>query len=360
MPEVSLQSIVGHAHPKALMAAAITSGRIAHAYLFHGEAHIGKLSSARAFAKAALCRGSGPAVSEENSLDSIPWPSCDRCRSCRDVDEGRHPDLETIQPEGTQIKIERIRNLINAIAYKPMVGDRKWILIEDADAMNPAAANSFLKSLEEPPAYTTMILVTSRPDALLPTIRSRCQAVRFGPPSRDEIARWLKEHRGMKAEEADRRAWLSMGRIGLAADTEAVLWTVEGDRVFTRILEFLEGDPSDLLELSEDLASTPDRLFETLDLLELGLRDILILQQAGDASLLVRPDLEEVFETWTKRLHADGLLEILSEIQIFRRARPRNLNPGIVLETLLLHLHDAAVPAPRRAGRPPGIPSRSA
>lgn len=346
--EVSFDKIVGHAHPKAVLTAAIASGRIAHAYLFHGESHIGKYLTAMAFAKAALCaRVKTGQVSGRPALSS-----CDQCASCHAVDSGSHPDIHLIQPDGAQIKIGQIRGLQNSIAYKPLIGSRKWFLMEDADAMNPEAANSFLKTLEEPPDHSTLILITARPQALLPTVLSRCQSVRFSPPPPNELSQWLRKRRGITINEAQRLATLAMGKIGIAAEADPAALQEERDRVLNALSpEHLE-DLSELFNEPEELASSQEQLYKTLDTIEIWLRDVLISRHAPEPSLLINQDIPDRISAWGRAVSTDHVLETLMLIHLLKRAAPRNLNHALVLETVLLKIRDAVVREPAPGPKP--------
>ncbi len=342
--ETSFETILGHAHPKAVLTAAIASGRIAHAYLFHGESNIGKFLTAMAFTKAALCaRVKTGQVSGRPALSS-----CDQCVSCHAVDSGSHPDIQLISPDGAQIKIGQIRELQNSISYKPLIGSRKWFLIDEADAMNPEAANSFLKTLEEPPDHSTLILITARPQALLPTVLSRCQSVRFSPPPPNELSQWLQKRRGIGPKEAQLLATLAMGKIGIAAEADPAVLKEERDRVIHAISKEHLEDLSELFNEPEELAASQEQLYKTLDTIEIWLRDVLIGRHAPEPSLLINQDIPDRISAWGRAVSTDQILETLTLIHLLKRAAPRNLNHALVLETVLLKLRDAVVrePAP--------------
>lgn len=333
--EISFERIVGHARPKAILRSAIVTGRVAHAYLFHGEAHIGKFAMAMAFAKADLC--STALSSRAASL------CCHHCSSCHAVDAGSHPDVYTIQPDGTPIKIEQIRELKNAISYKPLLGSRKWFIIDEADALTPEAANSFLKTLEEPPDHSTLILVTARPQALPPTILSRCQGVRFDRPPQQEVWSWLEKHRQITSDDAKLLTALSMGKVGIAVEADPAVLKAERDRVFEALSNDHLEDLSELFSVPERLATTPDQLLKTLDAVEIYLRDILISQHSPEASLLIHQDIGDRLRQWGRTVSPDQVLETLSLLYLLKRAAPRNLNHALVLETVLLKLRDAVI-----------------
>ena len=169
------------------------TGRIAHGLLFHGPAGVGKHHFARVLAKSLFC--SHPTSTGEG---------CDACRSCRQFDAQTHPDFLYLTPEEGkgQIRIDQVRDLTADLGLTAFYGGLKIAVIDPAEAMNPFAANSLLKTLEEPPADSLIVLVTEQPGRLLPTIRSRCQMIRFDLPAQSTAQAWLLEQ-GHAADAAD-------------------------------------------------------------------------------------------------------------------------------------------------------------
>lgn len=169
----------GHQETYLRLLERVTLGRLPHALLFTGPEGIGKRRVAEFLAKALLCA----------SADK----PCGTCGSCRLVAEGKHPDLMIVEADGERIKIDRIRELIRDFAFSPLMGTGRVVLIPEAHALNPAAANALLKTLEEPPAGTHFLLVTHSPGWIPRTIVSRCQIVRFRPLSRSDLQEILQE-----------------------------------------------------------------------------------------------------------------------------------------------------------------------
>lgn len=161
----------------------VDSGRLPPALMLTGIRGLGKTLLARAFAQRLLCR-----TPEQHG-------ACGGCSSCRLVTAGTHPDLLVLEPEepGKPIKVDGVRDIINRLSLKPHFGGSRVVLIVSADAMNRYAANSVLKTLEEPDASTVFLLVTSGPEYLPATVRSRCQAISIAPPERDELLAWLQD-----------------------------------------------------------------------------------------------------------------------------------------------------------------------
>ena len=192
--------IIGHDSAKTLLRSAILQNRLAHAYLFHGDDRIGKRLLALRLAQALLCE----------TVPDDPTPdACGACRACRQVDARTHPDFMVIEPDqelaNPQIKIELIRDIEHQMIYRPLIGDRKICLIDDADRMTIGAANALLKTLEEPASGTLFLLVSNEPERLLPTIRSRCQSVAVPLPSAERSHAWLAA-----AGTTDGARWLAL------------------------------------------------------------------------------------------------------------------------------------------------------
>ena len=160
--------IIGHQQIVEQLQHTVATDRIAGAYLFVGPTGVGKEMVARYFAQLIFCQ-----------QDAQPPTVCGTCLACRKVDSGNHPDLQFIRPEGSLLKIGQIRELQKRIIYEPLEASRKVYILTDVDRMNAEAENCLLKTLEEPPASSVLILLTSNIQALLPTTRSRCQILQF-------------------------------------------------------------------------------------------------------------------------------------------------------------------------------------
>jgi DNA polymerase-3 subunit delta' len=179
-------------------------GKIAHAYLFAGIPGIGKTTTALALTRAINCQ------------QQREGEGCAQCPSCRQITGGNFPDLHMIQPDGQNIKIEQIRDLNRTLSFKPLSGKYRVSIIRQAEKMTDEAANSLLKTLEEPPQDNILILNVTEPQALFPTIVSRCQKVLFRPIPVLAMADWLTVHQDLEKEEAAVLAKISEGSLGRA------------------------------------------------------------------------------------------------------------------------------------------------
>ena len=172
-------NIIGNEKNKDLLKNIIDTNNIAHSYMFVGKESIGKLMFAKKFAKAILC--------ENNERP------CNSCKSCIEFDTYNNPDFSILEPEGTSIKIDPIREFIKKVYEKPVVSNRKVYIINDSNYMTKEAQNALLKTLEEPPEYVTIILITSNENMFLPTIKSRCTKITFNKLTDIELAKVLEK-----------------------------------------------------------------------------------------------------------------------------------------------------------------------
>jgi len=306
---VALKDIRGQENAVSIIKGIMARDRIAGSYLFTGESGIGKRTAALNFAKALNCldisgQGSG-------------MDSCDSCSSCRKIDAGTHPDLLVIDPEDRQIKIEEIRAVEEALAFRPFEGRKKIVLIDDADTMNQAAANAFLKTLEEPPEGSLIILVSSRPDRMPSTVLSRCSRIPFRTLSLDACREVL--HGKISDEDADKAARLSLGRPGLALSSD-----LKEDRDwFVNLLgAMLKAD-------KDNWASRPEAE-KWLDIAMAYFRDLAVLRISGRASALINADIQKEMAKTGKSVELQGIIAICKELSSLKGLLQFNLNKSLV------------------------------
>jgi len=233
---ISLDTFVGNGRTVQILRRAIERDRLPHAMIFSGPAGVGKCTLALLVAQrlnclspsgGAACGDCAPcrrilAVIESRRLQcrSSKEGFCGNCPACRSRMK-RHPDIRLVEPEKTTIGIDQVRDLIREIAFQPLEARTRVVILDPADEMRPEAHNSLLKTLEEPPSRTVIILVTANPYLLLETIRSRCRMLHFGEIGREGIERHLVANEGRTAEEARLAAALCGGSLGAALDFDA-------------------------------------------------------------------------------------------------------------------------------------------
>src|SRR5438270_9920961 len=205
------KNIIGHEQPKRFLQSALQSGRLPHALLFHGQDRIGKRLMAKVLAQTVNCEAE-PALS--------PPDACGACRSCHQIDIGSHPDVTIIEATSGKGETEQTRDIESRFIYRPLVGSRKIVILDNADLLRQEAANALLKTIEEPPPDSLIILVSSHPESLLPTIRSRCQEIRFAPLALDQVEAAVRRQRGLPQQDIRFLAVISGGRLGLALEAD--------------------------------------------------------------------------------------------------------------------------------------------
>ncbi len=330
--------VIGHDSAKALLRSAIVQNRLAHAYLFHGDDRIGKRLLALRLAQTLLCE----TLSDEQAPDA-----CGICRACRQVETRTHPDFMVIEPDrelaNPQIKIELIRDIEHQMIYRPLIGDRKICLIDDADRMTIGAANALLKTLEEPPDHSLFILVSSRPYALPATIRSRCQALRLTGLAQTQVEAAVILRRELPPADAHFLAVLSDGQLGRALECDleearnsqkefAGVFSSKGLASFAAVLA-----------AAEALAKA-ERGPEAFDWLLRWLRDVLLLAVGAGADHVLNLDQRAGMQALAEHIDIDELLDLIGDLETLERQAHRNLNVQIALETILLRVRHLLAP----------------
>ncbi|MBH0202584.1 MAG: DNA polymerase III subunit delta' [Nitrospira sp.] len=327
--------ITGHEQPISLLQTTLCNGRLAHAYLFYGETRVGKLMTAVRLAQALNC--------EQPSQTDVQ-DSCGRCRSCLQIAARTHPDYFVIEPDPKaatpQIKIEQVREIEQQFVYRPLIGERKICLIDDADRLTIGAANALLKTLEEPPGDSLFILVTSRLHALPITIRSRCQALRFTTPARTQVEAAIILKRELPPADARFLAVFADGRIGEALTVNVTDVRARQHECLNLVKPESLTSSATILSAAESLAKT-DRGEETLTWLTRWIRDLVIVIVDGDQDQLLHLDQLADLRRYAQRADIDALLTLLHDIERTEQQATRHLNMQMALETILLRLREA-------------------
>jgi DNA polymerase-3 subunit delta' len=306
------------------MQAALRNQRLHHAYLFVGPEGIGKRTIALALAKAVHC-------------SEMTDDYCSRCVNCASIIDGNHPDVRFVQPlQGKkEISIQQVREVERELRFRSFSGKRKIAVVDPAALMNVAAQNALLKTLEEPPENSLLILVTPNGGGLLPTLRSRCLRLSFAPLSRFQIAEFLRAERRIKADDAEILAAMSMGSIGVAMnlDQQAL---AEKRRIWAGMLSALKStDYRSAMAAAETLATSREEAAEFLKWAESWYRDLLIHGVARQAGELVNLDMMPQIEQHSTTSGAKRALAALEQIAGASAGLQRNLNRRMVLEKFL-------------------------
>ena len=337
--------LIGNDEVKESLRRLIAGGRLPGSLLFTGDEGIGKKLFALELAKALNCRN-------RNGVEA-----CDECSSCKrisrstfppfgnaDDDKGRliwseHADVAMVRPYKEIIRVPPIRELEREANFRPFEGAARIFIVEDADYMNDAASNALLKTLEEPPSTSHLVLTTSNPTALLATIRSRCQIIRFAPIAVSEIEKFIVEEKSMPAADAHLLARTAQGSIGRALNADIEEYRERRESMLA-VLEALtlSGDRVQLLRSAEQLAAARDRgeYEQTLDVLETLIRDAWALALGRPQESIVNGDLVKDLQRIAAELKSARAAYWLSEIEELRAALTVNINRKIASDALLM------------------------
>jgi len=322
------KNLLGHERAKALLREAVSNNKVGHAYLFRGPDGVGKKRAAITFAAFLNCN---------NRTDD----ACGRCSSCRKYIAGSHPDLIHIAPDGAAIKIGQVRELKHQLAFPPLEAATRVIILEDIHTMRREAANSLLKTLEEPAPDNLLVLTADQSGAILPTIISRCQVIPFGPLDHEDMARVLLQEHDLDKPRALALATVTEGSLGrakllieenlLAFRKEVVeeLLLMKNDQaeITTRVYRF-----------SEKGAALKENIYEFLTLLRLWYRDLILAAAGVPESSVANKDLASSIPTALKRWSPAQLHGRLRLLDRAERQLSHNCSRSLVLEALFFDL----------------------
>ncbi len=366
---MSFKEILGQGIPIAILKNSLKAERVAHAYLFLGEEGVGKRLAALNLAKALNC--------EKNSVDA-----CDCCPSCRKIERFFHPDVKWFEPDGLSqtIKLEHILELQREIYLKPFEGRKKVFILLEAERMNREAANAFLKTLEEPPGESILILISASSDKLLPTIKSRCQPVRFSLIPPEMVERFLRENLDCKADEARSLSLVSGGRLGEAVRLKKEGILEEKEKILDLVLDKNE----DVVEIAGEMLKIWDEhkknleskyakdakvqeenldkkrqkvlaeqkkavlgreyrrtIDEGIETITLFFRDCLIWKITGDEQLLANQSRLSSIQGVAQTLSRKDIRENISTLKELKEAVARNAHLHLALAFMLMNLRDS-------------------
>ena len=334
---MAFHDIIGQDKAINILVKTMQRGRIASSYLFAGEPGIGKKCTALTLAKALNCL-------------TFQADACDQCPSCRKIDSGIHPDFLLISPESGQIRVEEIRAIDEMLSLKAFEGRYKVVVVDDADTMNQYAANAFLKTLEEPPEESLIILVSSNPGRLPDTIRSRCSRINFIPlssaacesvilsvlqkpdASGDSSAhsRGGKSPLKKKKEESaktpsvpDPLTLSLLVRLSMGSPGSAITQDLIADRTWS--LQLLK----DMLNAEKDGWTSKEDMERWFDLILILLRDMAVFRITGNESRLFNVDLKEYIGNMSSATDIKGIIESYQKMNALKGYFGVHLNKSL-------------------------------
>lgn len=240
--------IIGNDKIKEMLYKSVKDKKTSHSYLFVGIEGIGKKEIAKEFAKMLLCIN-------DNKY-------CNTCKSCIEFDSNNNPDFLYIEPDGNSVKIEQIRYIQRKIQEKPIISNKKVYIINDADKMTIEAQNCLLKTLEEPPEYSTIILIGSNENMFLSTIKSRCMIIHFSKIEDEKIRKYLEEKYELKDISTNMLEIFqgSIGKAILLKDKKE-----QYEKIELIIKSISQKSIIDILNMSEILYKSKEEIFDILE-----------------------------------------------------------------------------------------------
>jgi DNA polymerase-3 subunit delta' len=347
------RDLAGNRTVLGLLARAIDAGTLPPSLIFGGPEGVGKRQAALALAQALNC---------PTPVRPAPWPdassapplaidACGTCATCSRIAREIHPDLIVIRPSETgNIVLKTVReDVLQQIGFKPFEARRRVVIFDAADGLLPDSQDALLKTLEEPPPGSVLVLVTAQPGQLLPTVRSRCPIVRFAPLATSAVIDWLMAHEGLAEPQA--RAVASIARGSLAAAREAAS-EAEGQEGYraaaVRVLQQVSdaGDARGRLEATRDIvgkgmgwgASERDSLANHLHALAALLRDLAVLATRADVSAVVNVDLVPALQPVARFFDRERILRAFTAVDRALGALERNASPKTVADWVVLQL----------------------
>ena len=352
---MALSSLIGQETAVAALRAARAREAVPQAYLFVGPEGVGKATAAIEFAKMLCCKNPLP-----------DGNSCDTCANCTRIAANEHPDILRIAPEGEFTRIWQLWSrpghppgALETLSFAPIAAPRRFYIFEKAETLNEESANSMLKALEEPPRYVNFILCAPSPSAILPTILSRSQMVRFRQASAEIVAQALVERKGMARDEARVLAAYSEGALGRAfrladapemreqraglLDLAEKIARSPGIAAFRLAEELRNAAKPGKAKKGEDAEGDADKtargdLTRALDVLSAWHSDLLTVVLRGPNAPLIHDDRRAALIAAAARYRPEQLAENADTLAKFRRYLARNANAQLATETLMLKL----------------------
>jgi len=326
----NFKDIIGHEQIIRHLKKAIDNHKVSHAYIFNGDKGTGKAILAGAFAKALQC-------------ESYDGDSCGVCRSCLQTESGNQPDIKWItHDKPATISVDDIRTQVNYdIAIKPYSSPYKIYIIPDAQKMTPQAQNALLKTIEEPPEYAILLLLTSDVNILLPTILSRCVKLNIKAVDTDIITKYLIKNYQIPDYKAKILASFSQGNVGKAVKMAI---SVDFQEMYDEILRLLKH--IDSMEINEIVDAIKKMevykmdIDDVIDMMMLWYRDVMILAATNDPNLIVFKEEYSILNKRVAKSSFNGLDNIIKGMERAKKRLAANVNFDLTMELMLLTIKE--------------------
>ncbi len=320
------RDIIGHKQEIAHLERAIETGKVSHAYIFSGDKGTGKRRLADAFAETLQCEGTGVRP-------------CGECHSCRQAESGNHPDIIYIRHEKpTSIGVEDIREqLTGDIQIRPYNGRYKIYMIPDAERMTVQAQNAILKTIEEPPEYAVIILMTTNEQVFLDTIRSRCVVLNLKPVPDEQVKSYLMEQIQIPDYQADICVAFAQGNIGKAVRLAS---SEDFSAIKSSAMQLIRNagkmEISDLIDYVKEVQEYKISIQDYLDILALWYRDMVYFKATRDIDGIVFQDEIRTIRETVKVCSYEGVEEVMKAMESAKTRLNANVNFDLTMELLFL------------------------
>ena len=326
----SFKDVVGHKDILKYISSAVENNRVSHAYILNGERGSGKKMLANLFAMTLLCE----------TGDNEP---CGKCHSCKQALSDNHPDIIHVTHEKPNtISVDDIRAQINNdVGIKPYSGPYKIYIVNEAEKMTPQAQNAILKTLEEPPAYAVILLLTTNVNSLLPTILSRCVILNMKPVADELVKKYLMEQLHVPDYKAEVCVAFARGNIGKA---KALASSEDFENVKSEALSLLKYIKD--MELNEIIAAIRKiteyklEINDYLDIFAIWYRDVLLFKATNDVNHLVFREEIQTLRRTAQRSSYEGIETIIEALDTAKKRLDANVNFDLTMELLMLTIQE--------------------
>ncbi|MGL6173035.1 MAG: DNA polymerase III subunit delta' [Cellulosilyticaceae bacterium] len=322
----AFEQIIGHEMIKQYFKKSMMADKVSHSYIFEGPYGVGKRMMAKELAKTLLCE------SEQRP--------CGTCKNCKMVEAGTHPDISSVTKDTKVTKIDTVRDqVIKFMDIKPYVGKYKIVIVEEADTLNIEGQNAMLKTIEEPPSYGIVILVTKNLASLLPTIKSRCIHIRFSPLAGDHIRHYLSQHH-IAQHEIEIYTQFCQGSIGkaqqLIEDEDFFALRKESISYLTQLEK---ANLMEMYQIVKAICDQKEHIVEILEFWELWYRDIAIAKNVNTDNFYYLDYKSQLLDI-AHKLTYNKISSNIEQIRQARQALGQNVNTTLIIENLLLKLKE--------------------
>lgn len=325
-----LEDILGNEHIVEHFKKAIENNKISHAYIINGEKGMGKRTVAKAFAMTLLCEEKG----------TVP---CMKCHSCVQALTDNNPDLIMITPDKpTTLSIDHIRQtLVNDVELKPYSNSHKVYIVEDAELMNNAAQNAILKTIEEPPEYAVIILLTTNISALLQTVLSRCVKLDMQPLKKEVIKKYLMEKEKVVDYQADIAVSFAEGNLGKAIELSKSQDFAEMLDEVIQLLRYIKDMQAyEVVAAVKRASEYKFRFTDYIDLMILWFRDVLVYKASQNVNELIFKDEIQTIKKHAAKSSYNGIEHILEAMNKAKLRLKANVNFDVAIEMMFLTIRD--------------------